>query len=116
MAAIDFLTTISVARVGTIREGYIPPWVDDPASAGAPRRRSRFTRTLKTFDFDVILTDAQAALLRTFVETTTSGGAAEFNWTHPVTLVVYECRFAELPNLQDVTKGVWRTTINLGEI
>lgn len=118
MATIDFPTGLSVALIGTIREGYVPAYVNDAAAVGAARRRKVFTRTLRTFSFTTRMTDAQAAILRTFIATTTDGGVIEFNWTHPVTSVVYEVRFAgdELPSIEDVTKGVWDATISLEEI
>jgi phage-related protein len=116
MADIDWLTSIPVALVGTIREGRVANYVNDARAVGAARRRARFTRTLKTFGFSLRLTNAEAALLRTFIDTTTGGGVEAFNWTHPVTAVEYEMRFAELPEFSDYTKGVWNVSVSLEEI
>ena len=116
MAAIDWPAALPVALLGSLTEGSLPSYVSDNAETGMPRRRRRFTRTLKTFSFELILTNSQAATLRTFIDTTSAGGAAEFNWTHPVTAVVYETRFAELPRLTQQTIGAWRVGVSLEEI
>lgn len=116
MASIDWPTTLPSPLVGSIREGRIPAYVADKAQVGAPRRRKRFTRTLKTFAFKIRLTDAEAGYLRTFMDTTTDDGVEEFNWSHPVTAISYEVRFTNLPDIVDVTKGVWDADIELEEI
>lgn len=116
MAAIDFPAALPPALVGTFHEMLLPAFVNDGADVGMPRRRKRFTRTLKAFSFTLRLTDAQAASLRTFVDTTTSGGVLVFNWTHPVTAVAYEARFAELPQAQSVTPGVWDFAMALEQV
>lgn len=116
MAAIDWPSGLPVALLGSLTEGNIPSFISDESQVGAPRRRARFTRTLKTFSFELILTNAEAASLRTFINTTSSGGAAEFNWTHPVTATVYELRFAELPRMTQQAIGAWRVGVTLEEI
>lgn len=116
MASIDWLTTIDPALVGTIQESRVPNYVSDAGQVGAARRRARFTRTLKTFAFTIRMTNAEKLLLDTFIDTTTSGGVAAFNWTHPVTSTVYEMRFAGLPTITHVTYGVWDAAIALEEI
>lgn len=116
MAAIDFPAGLPPALVGTLQENLVPAFVNDAADVGAPRRRKRFTRTLKAFGFTLRLTDAQAATLRTFIDTTTSGGVSIFNWTHPVTSTSYEVRFGELPQVQSLTPGVWDASIALEQV
>ncbi len=117
MATIDWPTGLPKARVGSIKDGYTPSYVSDEAQVGAPRRRKRYTRTLKKFSFKIRMTNAEAATLRTFIETTTSGGVLEFNWTHDVTGTTYEVRFPDnLPQLTEFTKGVWDSTIEIEEI
>lgn len=116
MASIDWPASLPVALLGTLQESTGEAFVSDPAQVGAARRRKRFTRSLKSFSFSMIVTNTQAAALRTFVDTTTSGGVAEFNWTHPVTAVVYEVRFSSLPQLTHQTIGAWRAAIEIEEI
>lgn len=118
MATIDWPTTLPSPLIGSLREGRIPAYVNDAAQVGAPRRRKRFTRTLKTFAFDLLLNDTTVAYLRTFIDTTTDGGVDEFNWTHPVTAVEYEVRFAGdgLPEIKERTKAIYDVTIELEEI
>lgn len=110
MADIDWPSTL-VPLVGSIREAYVPAYVDDSSEIGTARRRKNQTRTLKKIGWDLRMTNAQAAALRTFIETTTDGGTKGFNWTHPVTSDTYELRFADLPGIDDVTKGVWSAQI-----
>lgn len=116
MAAIDWPSSLPVALVGTLQEIVGESFVSDPAQIGAARRRKRFTRILKTFMFRLTLTNAEAAALRTFVDTTSDGGVLEFNWTHPVTAVAYEMRFASLPQVSQLTIGAWSAAVELEEI
>lgn len=116
MASIDFPASLPVALVGSVKEGRVPAYVDDPSQIGAPRRRKRQTRTRKTFSFTIRLTDAQKVALDDFIDDTSDGGTIEFNWTHPITAVVYEVRFAAIPEPEDVTKGIWDAQIQIEEI
>lgn len=79
---------------GSFSETPIPAYIDDPSDVGAPRRRARFTRTLRQFSFGYMLTTAQKNALEAFFYTTLDGGVSSFNWTHPDTAVVYSVRFA----------------------
>lgn len=79
---------------GSYSDQPLPNFVDDPAEIGAPRRRARFTRTLRRFSFRYMLSTTQKDALETFYYTTTGGGVTSFNWTHPDTATVYAVRFA----------------------
>lgn len=116
MAAIDWPATLPYPLVGTIAESHVEAYASDAASIGAPRRRKRFTRTLNGFDFSIRMEDAEAAILRTFINTTSDGGVEEFNWTHPETSVSYEVRFKSLPQIKQVSIGIWDAQISLEEI
>lgn len=116
MASIDWPDTLPSPLNGTLQEGAGESYVSDPAQIGAARRRRRYTRALQTFAFQMTMTAAQAAILRTFVQTTTEGGVLEFNWTHPVTETAYEVRFATLPAIQQQTLGAWRASVEIEEI
>lgn len=116
MSTIDWPTSLPNGNDGSLDEGFIEPWVNDDASVGAPRRRARFTRMLKTFSFTMELTDDQAATLRTFVNTTSENGVLDFNWTHPVTAVVYEVRFSRMPSIRHVTYNHWSASVETEEI
>lgn len=116
MAAIDWPATLPVARLGTVRDSYVAAYTEDSASVGPGRRRKRFTRTPRMWEFEMILTDAGAATLRTFIETTTDGGVATFDWTHPATNVEYEVRFAQIPSIEDLSDSIWRVAVSLEEV
>lgn len=117
MASIDYPPGLPVAHVGTLEGGYNASYISDESEVGAPRRRKRFTRTLRRFSYEQgPLTDTQAATLRTFIETATDGGTLAFNWTHPITATAYEVRFVELPTMRQLTLGAWGAAITLEEI
>lgn len=117
MTSINWLTTIPVARAGSIKEGRASAYVDDSSNeVGKSRRRKRYTRTRRTFEFALSLSAAEKALLDTFIDTTTDGGVLTFNWTHPVTATVYEVQFASLPSFDDDDTVLWQTKIMLEEV
>lgn len=113
---VDWPTTLPTERSGSVSEGYVSAYVEDQASVGAPRRRKRFTRTLKKWSFSLTMTDAQAVIMRTFIETTTDGGVTEFNWTHPITLTAYEVRLTSIPQIQHIADNIWQCGVQIGEI
>lgn len=117
MSAIDWPTTLPKPLVGTLQESFYPNSVSDQRQVGAARRRARQTGTKRTFSFSLRMSNTQAGYLRTFIFTTTGGGVSDFNWTHPVTLTVYEVRFANLPvDITQHTHGAWDAVISLEEI
>lgn len=116
MSAIDWPSGLPKPLAGTLQEGRVENFVNDARVVGAARRRARFTRTLKTFSFSQTLSNSHAADLRTFIDTTSAGGVSDFNWTHPVTAVTYEVRFAELPQIRQRTLGAWDVDVSLEEI
>lgn len=116
MASIDWPSDLNDANTGTLQENYAPAYVDDQAQVGASRRRKRFTRTLRTFAFDIVLDDTDRTTFETFIETTTSGGTSSFNWTHPTKDTIYEVRFTDLPQFRDLADGYWTASVRLEEV
>lgn len=116
MATIDWPVSLPVAQDGSLVEGYFESFVSDQPEVGAPRRRKRFTRALRRFSFTMVLTTAQVATLRTFIDTTSDRGVLEFNWTHPITAVAYEMRFDGLPEIRHMTAGNWEVSVTMNEI
>ena len=104
------------------QENHIPAYVEDGAQVGAPRRRARWTRTLRTFSVNYpILTRTQVEALETFWSTTLSEGAKEFNWTHPRKptgggMTTVEVRFVQYPTITQVTSNLYAAAVELQEI
>jgi hypothetical protein len=117
VASIDWPSSLPAGRQGSFSDGRTAAWAeDDKQEVGAARRRKRFTRTLRTFSFDLVLTDTQWATLETFVDDTTNGGVEAFNWTHPRTAVIYETRFSEVPTAKHNSGTLWTVSVSLMEI
>lgn len=104
MPSIDWPSSLPCPARG-VSEQRIPPYVDDPASVGAPRRRVRFTRSLRRFDIVLAnLTRTQVEALENFWTATTGNGAYPFNWTHPRPPVgggdtILAVRFSDFPQI-----------------
>lgn len=113
---VDWPLSLPVARVGTIKERRVPSYVDDKPEVGKPRRRKRYTRTLRKFSFVISIDDSEKATLNTFIDTTTDGGVEQFYWTHPTTAAVHVVRFAVIPDIDDVTIGLWDVQVALVEV
>lgn len=110
---VAFPSSLPLARRDSLEVGGVDPWVSDPSEVGAPRRRKRYTRSLKTFDFHLELTKAELAVLVTFYDETLSDGVDSFTWTNPADDTVYTVRFVQrftaksmAPDLYDVTIGL----------
>lgn len=78
--------------------------------------RPRFTRTRRKFSIKYhFLSDGDKTALETFL-ITVKGGADAFNWTHPMTNVVYTVRFEKPPQFSYVNYNIWRTEFVLMEV
>lgn len=115
MAGIDWPLALPEPRSGTLSESRVAAYADDKAEVGASRRRKRFTRTLRRVNFDLVLIGIEKALLETFRDSTTDGGAFAFNWQHPDGSI-YEMRFADLPTTRHVARDIWTSSIALEEV
>ncbi len=113
---VDYPSGLPGPTDGKLTQKSIQSYADDEAQVGAPRRRKRFTRTLREFSFSSTFTSTQKDTFETFYYTTIDGGVTEFNWTHPDTSVVYEVRFVGDPVISHTTVDVWEASMVLGEI
>lgn len=94
----DFPTNIKIFDAATFREG-----VEDPAiepgemEGGYSITRPKFTRApRRSFSWSYVeMRDADKAALQAFW-TLVRGRSAAFNWTHPVSGEVINCRFGEM--------------------
>lgn len=116
MADIDFPSSLNPARDGQFSEAALETKVRDQGEVGAPRQRNRFTRSLRRFAFQLLLTDAEKELLLAFYDTTLVRGVAQFNWTHPRTDVVYESVMPSRPAVKHLTGDLWTADIEIEEV
>jgi phage-related protein len=109
-------STLPSPLSGTLEKGDVSPWVSDGSEVGAPRRRKRFTRSLATFKFDMLLSEAQLATLETFYTTTLDHGVENFEWTHPKTSTVYTVQFNAKFKEKHRATDYYDITVELSEI
>lgn len=113
MADIDFPTELPPGRDGQFSESATETKVRDQGDVGSPRQRNRFTRVLERFSFQLLLTDAQKAVLLDFYDITLVRGVKSFNWTHPRTLTVYEAVLPSRPAPNHATADLWTFDIDI---
>jgi hypothetical protein len=113
---IEYPSSLPAATAGTLSESSLDPWVDDAGAVGAPRRRKRFTRSLRRWSFSLLLSTDELNTLRTFYVTTLDDGVMEFAWTHPTSAEVFTVRFGGYPKMKHQTGDLWGTDIDLVEI
>lgn len=112
----SFPSELPGPRIGSVEIGEIDPWVEDAPEVGSGRRRARFTRSLKTFDFTIRITDQQLATLQGFYTTTLGKGVDSFTWTNTQDSTAYTVRFAQRFRERNVTLGVWDVPMSLVEV
>lgn len=122
MASISWPATLPDCPLLGFTESRIDPFVDDPATVGAPRRRTVFTRSLRRFSVTYPkLTRTQVEALETFWITTLNNGASEFNWNHPRYPTgggptELEVRFVTYPTITQVASALYSAQVELQEI
>jgi phage-related protein len=115
--SIDWPSSLPAPLQGTLKGGHQDVFVDDNSAVGSPRRRARFTRGLKAFQFTLRLTEAERVVLQdTFYETTLNNGVRSFNWTNPLTSATYEVRFAGMPEETHLAADFYNVAVTLEQI
>lgn len=74
-------------------------------STGPAKVRRRFTSGVRFAHYELLLKLADLATFRTFFESTCSGGAVSWTWTHPVDGGAITCRFVGQPTYTMVSSG-----------
>lgn len=82
---------------------------------GSPRRRARFTRSLKSFQFTLRLTQAQFTTLETFYVTTLSNGVLTCNWVHPLSGTSYEVFLDGAPQEKHIAVDLYDVSVGVSE-
>jgi len=80
---------------------------------GPAKVRRRTTANVRPLRFSITCTPTQAAALDTFYTATTSGGADEFDYSHPRTGDSVSARFTQAPTYSDVNGQAYRIDIAL---
>lgn len=85
-------------------------------AAGPPKVRQRFTAGYYTNSYSFIMTDTNVDDLMTFYNTTCSGGAESFEWSHPRTGSTEDWRFIAPPYWRSLANGLFEVTIELEQL
>ena len=96
---------------GGFRQDPINNVVRSQMDEGETKTRQRFTKVTRNASFNMIMTDAQVATLKTFHETTLNGGADEFTFTDFVAESAATCRFTSPPSYTYQAPDVWNVAL-----
>ena len=98
--------TLTINPEVPLNENQEDPTIRSKFEGGYELTRPRFTRIRKAWTIKYrLLPAADKVLLDTFFNATVLGGADAFNWTNPITSVVYVVRFTEPPVFKNVMFG-----------
>lgn len=86
------------AKARSCPQDFVDNSIKSPADAGYVLARPRFTRTLRKWGpIQLICTETDKGTFETFYLTV--GTSTIFDWTHPLTDVVYQVRFSNPPKI-----------------
>ncbi len=80
---------------------------------GVDKTRPRYSKTITNFNYNLILTKDQVAILDDFIETDLSGGSLSFTFNHPRTGVSGSYRFLENPTYSAKGNDYYDVSIEL---
>ena len=98
---------------GSFRRGFASRFTEFPSDRGPAPRRARFAAASREEAFDLYMTEAQEAALRTFYEVTLAGGALPFTIFNPTGGAARLARFAAEPAAAFHGPGVRIVSISL---
>lgn len=67
--------------------------IETQMEAGPAKIRRRFTKEIRTYEIQMMMTQAQAAAFDTFWQTDCLGGSISFDWVNPRTRAATTFRF-----------------------
>ncbi len=102
--------------VGGYQERFAETVLRTAMDAGAAKLRRRFTTAPRQIELTFRMTAAQVAVLRSFYEETTGGGALPFDWVHPREGGVAEYRFMEAPRVSAATAVLFSVSLKLEQM
>ncbi len=102
--------------VGGYQERFADTVLRTAMETGAAKTRRRFTAAPRQIEMTFRVNAAQAAILKTFFEETTAGGALPFDWMHPREGTSAEFRFVEAPRVSAVTGTLFSIAIKLEQM
>ena len=80
--------------------------------AGPDKVRRRFTAVPKILTCSFYMTAAQRTSFWTFFDDTLIEGSLKYDWAHPITKVVSECRIKDVPEEIKIGYG-WRISFTV---
>lgn len=113
--SIDFPSALMIGLQGSLSGSRQETWVADPSSVGSSRRRNRFTRSLKSFQFTLRLTQAEFTTLEAFYNDDLSKGVLTCNWIHPLTSVSYEMFLSGAPQEKHLEADLYDVSVGVSE-
>jgi len=102
--------------VGGYQERFADTVLRTAMETGVAKTRRRFTAAPRQMEVTFRVNAAQAAMLKTFFEDTTAGGAFPFDWAHPREGTSAEFRFVEAPRVSAVTGTLFSIAIKLEQM
>ena len=80
--------------------------VESEMDTGPAKIRRRFTKSLRRFSVQMMLTPAQTTTFETFWQNDCKGGSVSFDWVHPRTRAAAVMRFRNpAPQIQTMGSG-----------
>ena len=88
--------------------------VSTPMESGAPKRRQRYTASIRPIKGTIFLTSTtQRQTLIDFYVTTLAGGSLTFSWVHPITGAAVTMAFSSPPKIASLGVSAFRAELSL---
>lgn len=91
---------------GGYQERFQDQKLESNMDSGPAKLRRRFTKNIRFFGVQMLMTQAQVTDFETFYFTTLKGGTLTFDWVHPRTQAATTFRFRNPSPTYSVTGGI----------
>jgi len=91
---------------GAFSERIQDQTIESQMDTGPAKIRRRFTKSLRTFSIQLMMTPAQTTTFESFWQNDCKGGSIPFDWVHPRTRAAATLRFRNpAPTIQSTGSG-----------
>lgn len=87
--------------------------VRTPMDVGPDKLRRRTTANIKPFSGVMYMTTAEVEIFETFYYNTLESGVLSFYFYPPRKTVVYQCRFASIPQVSTYKGDYWKVIVDM---